>query len=80
MPKTRSKAVVLVVSILFASTLSMFPQASQKPAAQSVSGGSEQSSNVKDHDIEMLRADLRAQRKQVTAQIMALTAEEEGMD
>ena len=41
MPKTRIKAVVIVVSILFASTLSMFAQASQKPAAQNVSGGSE---------------------------------------
>jgi Spy/CpxP family protein refolding chaperone len=76
MPKTRIKAVPVVVSILFACTVSMFAQASQKPAAQSVSGGSEQSNNVTDQDIEMLRADLRAQRKQITAQNMALTAEE----
>jgi Spy/CpxP family protein refolding chaperone len=75
MPKTRIKAVLVVVSILFACTVSMFAQASQKPAGQSVSG-SEQSNNVRDQDIEMLRADLRAQRKQITAQNMALTAEE----
>ena len=76
MPKTRIKAVLVVVSILLACTVSMFTQASQKPAGQSVSGGSEQSNNVRDQDIEMLRADLRAQRKQITAQNMALTAEE----
>lgn len=76
MPKTGIKAVLIVVSTLFASTISMFAQTSQQPAAQSVSGGSEQSNNVRDQDIEMLRADLRAQRKQITAQNMALTAEE----
>jgi Spy/CpxP family protein refolding chaperone len=76
MPKTRIKAVLVVVSLLFACTVSMFAQVSQKPAAQSVSGGSEQSNNVREQDIEMLRADLRAQRKQITAQNMALTAEE----
>jgi hypothetical protein len=54
----------------------MFAQASQKPAAQSVSGADAQSSNVTDRDIEMLRADLRAQRKQITAQNMTLTADE----
>ena len=76
MPKTRIKAVLVVVSTLLACTVSMFTQASQKPAGKSVSGGSEQSNNVRDQDIEMLRADLRAQRKQITAQNMALTAEE----
>jgi hypothetical protein len=55
---------------------SMFAQASQKPAEQSVSEAPAQSSNVTDHDIAMLRADLRAQRKQITAQNMALSADE----
>ena len=54
----------------------MFAQALQKPAAQERFGGSEQSNNVRDQDIEMLRADIRAQRKQITAQNMVLTAEE----
>jgi hypothetical protein len=54
----------------------MFAQASQKPAAQSVSGADAQSNNISDQDIEMLRKDIRAQRKQITAQNMPLTGDE----
>src|SRR5207342_3576951 len=35
-----------------------------------------QSNSVSDKDIEMLRADLRAKRKEITAQNMTLTADE----
>jgi hypothetical protein len=56
--------------------VSLFAQASPKPAAQSASGADAQSNNVSDQDIEMLRADLRAQRKQIVAQNMTLTADE----
>lgn len=42
----------------------LFVQASPKPAAQ-ISRTDAQSNNVRDQDIEMLRADLRAQRKQI---------------
>jgi hypothetical protein len=68
-------AVLVVVGVMFACNVSMFAQGSQKPAAQSASGTDAQS-NVKDQDIEMLRADIRAQRKQITAQNMILTADE----
>jgi hypothetical protein len=68
--------VMVVVCQLFVCNLSIFAQVSQKPAAQSVSGADAQSNSVSDKDIEMLRADLRAQRKQITAQNMTLTADE----
>jgi hypothetical protein len=54
----------------------MFAQASQQPAAQSASGADAQSNSISDKDVEMLRADLRAQRKQITAQNMTLSADE----
>ena len=76
MQRKSIKAVLVVVSVLFVCNVSMFAQAAQKSAAQSVSGADEQSNNVSDQDIEMLRADLRAQRKQITAQNMTLTADE----
>jgi hypothetical protein len=47
----------------------------QQPASQSSSAAGAQN-NIKDQDVEMLRADLRAQRKQITAQNMTLTADE----
>jgi Spy/CpxP family protein refolding chaperone len=76
MQKKSFKLVLVIVSVLFACNVSIFAQMSQKPAAQAVSGADAQSNNIKDQDIEMLRADLRAQRKQITAQNMTLTADE----
>ena len=78
MLKTRTQTVLVVVTLLFACTVSvsMFGQASQTPAAQASAGAGAQSNTVSDQDIEMLRKDLRAQRKEITAQNMALTAEE----
>ncbi len=70
------KDVPIVVTVLFVCNVLSFAQAFPKPAAQSVSGTEAQSNNVSDQDIEMLRADLRAQRKQITAQNMTLTADE----
>jgi hypothetical protein len=76
MQNKNSKALLVAVSVLFACNVSMlFAQASQKPAAQTAAAGG-QATNVSDQDIEMLRADLRAQRKQITAQNMILTADE----
>lgn len=75
MAKTYIKAVLLAVSMMFACTASIFAQASP-PAAQSDSGASDQSNNIDDKDVEMLRADLRSQRKQIMAQNMQLTADE----
>jgi Spy/CpxP family protein refolding chaperone len=64
----------LVVSLLFVCNVSMFAQTSASSAA--VPGAGAQTNNIKDQDIEMLRADLRSQRKQITAQNMTLTADE----
>ena len=61
MLKKNVKAVLALVSVLFVCNVWMFAQASN---------------NVPDRDIEMLRADLRSQRKQITAENMTLTADE----
>ncbi len=76
MQKKSFKSVLVIVCVLFVCNLSILAQVSQKPAAQSLSGASAQSNNISDKDIEMLRADLRAQRKQIMAQNMILTADE----
>ena len=69
------KVVLVIISVVFGFNVAILAQASLKPAAQCVSGDG-QSNNVSDQDIEMLRADLRAQRKQIVAQNMSLTADE----
>jgi len=61
--------VLILSGILLVCTTSVLGQASP-------SGQSSASSGVSEQDIEMLRADLRSQRKQVTAQHMSLTADE----
>ena len=76
MQKKSFMPVLVVLCVVLVCNLSMFAQVSQQPAAQSASGAGAQSNNVSDKDIEMLRADLRAQRKQITAQNMTLTADE----
>jgi Spy/CpxP family protein refolding chaperone len=47
----------------------------QQPASQSAPGAAPQA-NIKNEDIEMLRSDLRAQRKRIMAENMTLTADE----
>jgi hypothetical protein len=76
MRKQNFKLILFVVSLMFLCNVSIFAQTSQPPAAQSASGSGAPSNSVSDKDIEMLRADLRAQRKQITAQNMILTADE----
>src|ERR1700746_926297 len=61
------KAVLVAVSVLFVCNVLLFAQTPTKPTAQSAPGTDAQSNNVRDQDIEMLRADLRSQRKQITA-------------
>jgi Spy/CpxP family protein refolding chaperone len=73
MLKTRFKTVLVVVTLLFAATLSTFAQTSGTPTAQ---GAGAQSNSIPNQDIEMLRKDLRAQRKEITAQNVNLTADE----
>jgi Spy/CpxP family protein refolding chaperone len=72
--KSFSPALVIVY-VLLVCNLSIFAL-SQTPASPSVSAAGTPSNNISDKDIEMLRADLRAQRKQIMAQNMTLTADE----
>jgi Spy/CpxP family protein refolding chaperone len=66
-------AVLVVVSTLLLCSVSVM---GQQAAAQSAPGTGAQANPIKDQDIEMLRADLRAQRKQIMAENMTLTADE----
>ena len=61
-------AVLFIISVLFVGNVFVFAQVPQSAA--------EARSNIRDQDIEMLRADLRSQRKEITAQNMVLTADE----
>jgi hypothetical protein len=54
----------------------MLGQASPTPAVQSVTGAGAQSNKISDQDVEILRKDLRAKRKEITAQNMTLTTDE----
>jgi Spy/CpxP family protein refolding chaperone len=76
MQKKSINAVLIVISVLFVCNVSMFAQVSQEPATQGVSDADAQPHSLSDQDIEMLRADIRAQRKQIVAQNMNLTADE----
>jgi hypothetical protein len=76
MQKKSIQAVLVVVSVLFVCNVSMFAQVPQEPPAQGVSDADAQPHSLSDQAIEMLRADLRAQRKQIVAQNMNLTADE----
>ena len=69
-------AVLIVISLLFVCNISMLAQVSQEPATQGVSDADAQPHRLSDQDIEMLRVDIRAQRKQIVAQNMNLTADE----
>jgi hypothetical protein len=71
MPK---KGLAVFVFILCLSSILMWAQTSQPASQTAPSSGA--SNGVSDRDIELLRSDLRSQRKQVTAQYMPLTADE----
>jgi Spy/CpxP family protein refolding chaperone len=71
MQKRNFLAVLVVGSVLLLPAVSMSAQ-----AAQSAPGAGAQPTAASDQDIQMLRADLRAQRKEITAQNMTLTADE----
>ena len=72
MKKTATSALVILIALL-ACNVAMFAQAAQ-PAAQTAP--SAQPNNVRDQDVEMLRANLRQQRKEIMAQNMVLTPDE----
>ena len=66
--------VLVVVCLMFVCSASMFGQAAQKPASQTTA--TDQPNTASDQDIEMLRANLRQQRKEIMAQNMTLTPDE----
>ena len=66
-------AVLVVFIAVLACSVSMFAQAPQTAAQTAPSA---QPNNVRDQDIEMLRANLRQQRKEIMAQNMVLTPDE----
>src|SRR5208283_2402271 len=66
-------SVLVVVSALLVCSVSVM---GQQAAAQNAPAADAQANIIKDQDIEMLRADLRAQRKQIMAENMTLTADE----
>ncbi len=66
-------SVLVVVGMLLVCSVSVV---GQQPASQSAPGADAQTNTIKDQDIEMLRANLRAQRKQIMAENMTLTADE----
>ncbi len=76
MKKSVVSVLVVVSALLLCSVSVIGQQAAQQPAAQSAPGADAQANSIKDQDIEMLRANLRAQRKQIMAENMTLTADE----
>ena len=68
MQKKTVVAVLVIACAMMLTGVEGFAQAGAAPSAQP--------NSASDQDIEMLRADLRAQRKQITAQNMTLTADE----
>src|SRR5208337_2890252 len=76
MKKSVVSVLVVVSTLLVGSVSVMGQQAAQQAAAQSAPGADAQANNIRDQDIEMLRADLRRQRKQIMAENMTLTADE----
>jgi hypothetical protein len=76
MKKSVVSVLVVVSALLMCSVSVIGQQAAQQPAAQSAPGADAQANSIKDQDIEMLRANLRAQRKQIMAENMTLTADE----
>jgi Spy/CpxP family protein refolding chaperone len=65
-------AVVVVVLALSACSVPMFAQ----QADQSAPAGAQANNHISDQDVELLRQDIRAQRKQIMAANMTLTADE----
>ena len=74
MLKSRFTVVLYCFILALACSVSMLAQDS-KPAAESVAGAA-QSGSISDQDIQMLRSNLRENRKQIMAQNMTLTADE----
>ena len=74
MKKSLTTVLMAVATVLLYS-VSIFGQAAQSPS-QSVPGAETQPNSINDKDVEMLRANLRSNRKELMAQNMSLTADE----
>jgi Spy/CpxP family protein refolding chaperone len=75
MKKKGVTTVLIAVATVLLCSVSVFGQAAQ-PSSQSGSGTEAQPNSINNNDVEMLRANLRANRKKLMAQNMNLTADE----
>jgi Spy/CpxP family protein refolding chaperone len=73
--KKRGTTVLIALAAALLSSVSMFGQAAQA-SPQSGPGTEAQPNSINDKDVEMLRANLRANRKELMARNMNLTADE----
>jgi hypothetical protein len=71
----KKNALVLLAVVLLLGSISMFGQA-QQPATQGSAASAQQPNAASDKDIELLRQDIRDQRKQLVAMNLPLTADE----
>jgi Spy/CpxP family protein refolding chaperone len=70
------KSVLSVLVVVFALFMGSMSAMGQQAAPQSAPGSDAQAGTINDQDVEMLRANLRATRKQIMAENMTLTADE----
>ena len=73
--KKGGTTVLIAVATVLLCSVSMFGQAAQ-PSPQNGPGAEAQPNSINDKDVEMLRANLRANRKELMARNMNLTADE----
>jgi Spy/CpxP family protein refolding chaperone len=73
--KKGATTVLIAVATVLLCSLSLFGQAAQ-PSSQGGPGSEAQPNSINDRDVEMLRANLRANRKNLMAQNLNLTADE----
>jgi len=71
----KKNVLVLLAIAMLLGSISMYGQA-QQPAAQSPAANAQQPTSVTEKDVELLRQDLRDQRKQIVALNLPLTADE----
>ncbi len=74
--KKNVMCVMFVIVAMILSSASMLGQAAQPSAPPSSQGANAQPTTVTDKDVEMLRQDIRDQRKQIVAINLPLTADE----
>jgi Spy/CpxP family protein refolding chaperone len=73
--KKNVQCALVMFGVLFLCSVLTFAQA-QPSTAQGATDADSPANSIKDQDIAMLRADIRAQRKEITAQNMSLNADE----